>query len=70
MCVGFGISTPQHAKDVIKAGADGAIVGSAIVDIIGKNLQNKKKMVEEIQSYVKDIKNSTKTATFKNKQPI
>lgn len=34
--VGFGISTPQQAAEVIKAGADGAIVGSACVDLISK----------------------------------
>ncbi|MFW6245095.1 MAG: tryptophan synthase subunit alpha, partial [Fibrobacterota bacterium] len=29
--VGFGISTPEHVKQVGKAGADGVIVGSALV---------------------------------------
>ena len=38
LCVGFGISTPAQFKLMIKAGADGAIVASAIVDIIGKNI--------------------------------
>lgn len=32
--VGFGISTQDQARTVIEAGADGAIVGSALVDII------------------------------------
>ena len=56
LCVGFGISTPSHVKDVIKAGADGAIVGSAIVDLVGKNLDDKKKMLEEVSKFVKDLK--------------
>lgn len=38
IAVGFGISKPEHVKEVIKAGADAAIVGSAIVDTIEKNL--------------------------------
>lgn len=38
ICVGFGISKPQHIAEVIKAGADGAIVGSAIIDVIAENL--------------------------------
>jgi len=33
--VGFGISTGKQAAELIRAGADGVIVGSAFVDIIG-----------------------------------
>ena len=62
LCVGFGISTASHVQDVINAGADGAIVGSAIVKIIEENLENKKKMVEEVKEFVKGLKNTT----FKN----
>ena len=60
LCVGFGISNPSHVKDVIKAGADGAIVGSAIVDLVGKNQNNKSKMLLEISEFVKDLKKATK----------
>ena len=56
LCVGFGISKPEHVKAVIKAGADGAIVGSAIVEIVGKNLKDKKKMLKEIEEFVKGLK--------------
>ena len=35
--VGFGISTPEQAAEVIRAGADGAIVGSACVDLISRS---------------------------------
>jgi tryptophan synthase alpha chain len=34
LCVGFGISTPAHIRSVRHAGADGAIVGSALVRLI------------------------------------
>ena len=60
LCVGFGISKPLHVKNVIKAGADGAIVGSAIVDLIARNINEKKKMLNVISSYVKNMKNATK----------
>jgi tryptophan synthase alpha chain len=60
LCVGFGISKPEHVKSVIKAGADGAIVGSAIVDLIEKNINNKKRMLDKIGNYVKNMKNATK----------
>jgi tryptophan synthase alpha chain len=35
--VGFGISTGMQAKEIIQNGADGVIVGSALVDIIASN---------------------------------
>lgn len=31
VCVGFGLSTPEHVRQVYEAGADGAICGSAII---------------------------------------
>lgn len=36
LCVGFGISTPEHIK-FLKSSSDGFIVGSALIDIIRKN---------------------------------
>ncbi|MDR3011819.1 MAG: tryptophan synthase subunit alpha [Chitinispirillales bacterium] len=37
--VGFGISTPEHVREVARAGADGIIVGSALVTEIEKSAQ-------------------------------
>lgn len=59
LCVGFGISTPNHVKEVINAGADGAIVGSAIVELVGKNTANRGKTMESIQEYVRYLKDAT-----------
>lgn len=59
LCVGFGISKPEHVKSVIKAGADGAIVGSAIVNLIEKNANNRSKMLKKIGLYVKSMKKAT-----------
>ncbi len=36
VAVGFGISSGEHARTVIESGADGVIVGSALVEIIGE----------------------------------
>ncbi|MFH0774168.1 MAG: tryptophan synthase subunit alpha [bacterium] len=44
VAVGFGISNPSQAEEVAKI-ADGVIVGSAIVDTIGKNLADPVKPV-------------------------
>ena len=37
VCVGFGISHPKQAREIVRV-ADGAIVGSAIIKVIEKNL--------------------------------
>ncbi|RLG24200.1 tryptophan synthase subunit alpha [Methanosarcinales archaeon] len=54
--VGFGISTPKQAREVIRSGADGAIVGSAIIDIIAKNKDNINKTCEEIEALTRRLK--------------
>jgi tryptophan synthase alpha chain len=59
LCVGFGISRPEHVKLMLRAGADGAIVGSAIVNLISSNLGREKKMLGEISSFVKSLKAAT-----------
>ena len=58
-CVGFGISKPEHVKSIIKAGADGVIVGSAIVDLIAENINNEEKMLNYIYAYIKSMKVAT-----------
>ncbi|MBN2188480.1 MAG: tryptophan synthase subunit alpha [Chitinispirillaceae bacterium] len=44
LAVGFGISTPDHVKAVRAAGADAAIVGSALVALIEANIKNRNKL--------------------------
>ncbi|MHC4069404.1 MAG: tryptophan synthase subunit alpha [Planctomycetota bacterium] len=58
VCVGFGISKPEHAVTVASAGADGVIIGSKIVSLIEDNLQNKQTMLDEISAFLKDVKRS------------
>ena len=38
--VGFGVSEREHAAAIIESGADGVIVGSALVDIIAEGGEN------------------------------
>jgi tryptophan synthase alpha chain len=52
--VGFGISKPEHVKNVLKMGADGAICGSAICKIIEKN-QNDKNLLKKISKFTKSM---------------
>ena len=58
VCVGFGISKPEHASKVAAAGADGVIIGSKIVKIIEENLGNKEKTLAEISTFIKEVKAS------------
>jgi tryptophan synthase alpha chain len=60
ICVGFGISKPQHAAAVALAGADGIIIGSRIVGIIEETIGNKEKMLSEIANFITDIKSAIK----------
>lgn len=52
--IGFGISTPKQAKKMAKI-ADGVIVGSAIVRIIGEHGKN---AIPYVADYVKEMKNA------------
>jgi tryptophan synthase alpha chain len=56
ICVGFGISKPEHAVEVAKAGADGVIIGSRIVQLIEENLSNKKKCLSAVSTFVNEVK--------------
>lgn len=60
LAVGFGISKPEHVKDVLTAGADGAIVGSALVKIIEKNSGDKERMLSELERAVRELKEAAR----------
>ena len=40
VAVGFGVSRPAHVRAIAKAGADGAVVASALVDALGPDGRN------------------------------
>jgi tryptophan synthase alpha chain len=58
VCVGFGISRPEHAAAVAAAGADGVIIGSKIVSLIEENLKDKKKCLREISDFITKVKSA------------
>lgn len=58
VAVGFGISKPEHVRAIIKAGADAAIVGSALIKLIEGNLEKPDGAAEPLKAYVKDLKKS------------
>ena len=58
VCVGFGISTPEHAVAVAKAGADGVIIGSKIVGLIEKNLGNRDKIIAGVSTFLAGVRSA------------
>ena len=54
--IGFGISKPEHASTLVRLGADGVIIGSAIINIIKDNLNDFPKMEQKIVDFAVNIK--------------
>jgi len=52
LAVGFGISRPEHAAALRDAGADGVIVGSALVKIVEEHARDPDRMAREIRGFV------------------
>jgi tryptophan synthase alpha chain len=56
LALGFGISTPAHVHTCTRSGADGVIIGSAIVEIVERNLKDTDIMERELKEYVSAMK--------------
>jgi tryptophan synthase alpha chain len=71
--VGFGISSGEHAQRVIEAGADGVIVGSALVDIVAKGVERGDPPVtvaSRLESKARELKEGAlRGAAGSNEQP-
>jgi tryptophan synthase alpha chain len=57
---GFGVSRPEHVSAIIRSGADGAIVGSALVDIVSQLLESPNEAPDHLKSTVAKLKASTR----------
>jgi tryptophan synthase alpha chain len=60
VCVGFGVSTPAHAREVARF-ADGVVVGSAIVDRI-ERAGSPDEAVDSVARFVAELKAATRAA--------
>ncbi|WP_418285135.1 tryptophan synthase subunit alpha [Halorubrum sp. DTA46] len=57
--VGFGISAGEHAERIVAGGADGIIVGSALVDIIAEGVEDElstDEVAERLESLSRELK--------------
>ncbi len=61
LAVGFGISRPEQAGALKDAGADGVIVGSAIVDIVEAHLGDEDQTCESLDRYVREMVGALET---------
>ena len=52
--VGFGVSTPEQAKQVAQL-ADGVIVGSAISNVIEENMNDEAKLLAAVKQFAVDL---------------
>ena len=58
VCVGFGISTPEHVCKISQF-ADGVVVGSALVDLIHNNRDSADLLIK-VRNFVASLKEATK----------
>jgi len=56
--VGFGIKTKEEAKKILRLGADGVIVGSAIARIYEENIKRPFETLPQISAFIKSLKES------------
>ena len=54
VCVGFGIRTPDAARDIARA-ANGAVVGSALVDALRESLDAENRATDKTVKAVADL---------------
>lgn len=56
VAVGFGISTPSHARFMINSGADGVIIGSAIINIVMEEWPDKSALIARLRKFTTSMK--------------
>ena len=57
--VGFGVSEREHAAAIVEGGADGVVVGSALVEMVAEGVEadeNPATVAERLQAAVADLK--------------
>ena len=65
--VGFGISTGEQAAEIVAGGADGIIVGSALVDIVAEG-DGEETVEERLEATARELKDGTRRG-FEQRTP-
>jgi tryptophan synthase alpha chain len=60
LAVGFGVSKAEHVRQILAAGADGVIVGSAFVDLIRQHQADESKMLRALEKMAHSLKEATR----------
>lgn len=60
VCVGFGVSQPEHVRRICEF-ADGAVVGSALVDVIGR-AGDSQSLTDDVRAFAGSLKAATRSA--------
>jgi len=58
--VGFGISKAEQVKKIVRAGADGVIVGSAFVNVIADNANSTRRASQKLATLARRLKRATR----------
>lgn len=56
VCLGFGVSRPEHAAQAAAAGADGVIIGSRLVAMIEQHIRDRDQMLRSVEQFIRQIK--------------
>ncbi|MFB6224071.1 MAG: tryptophan synthase subunit alpha [Haloarcula sp.] len=70
--VGFGIKTGDHAERIVSAGADGIIVGSALVDIVADGHENDdavEDVADRLEAKARELKSGALEGSSTQPQP-
>ena len=70
--VGFGIKTGDHAERIVSAGADGVIVGSALVDIVAEGYENgtpTEEVANRLEKKARELKSGALAGARERPQP-
>ncbi|MDS0220651.1 tryptophan synthase subunit alpha [Haloarcula sp. S1AR25-5A] len=70
--VGFGIKTGDHAERIVSAGADGIIVGSALVDIVAEGHENGDsvgEVADRLEAKARELKDGALRGASERPQP-
>ncbi len=68
LAVGFGISSPGHVMPLANAGADAVIVGSGIVDIIGRGIPGQPSTHDELAAFARSMREACDNCSTKTRR--